>query len=681
MPKVYPAAQCATPGTPGRQPGSLCYIRLMPHTLIIILLLLGAAVVVVVACRLLRLPPILGYLIVGTVLGPHAFALVPDNVAVRDLAEFGIVFLMFSIGLEFSLPQLKAMSGSVFGLGLAQVAITTIFAMVGLHLLHYGWLAGFALGGALAMSSTAIVSKLLAERNELGSPHGRDVMAILLFQDLAVVAFLIATPTLASGGDALWMSLAIAGGKAAVALGVILFFGQKPTRAWFTLIARLRSPELFMINILLVTLGMAAITKLAGLSYALGAFLAGMLIAETEYRYQVEEDIKPFRDVFVGLFFVTVGMYLDLSVVGANIGWVLLFLIGPVLAKVLLIVVLARLFRAPLGTALRTGIYLGQAGEFAIVMLAMATDLDVVSPTLAQLVLAAMVLSMLAAPFVIQYSDPLVRRLTANDWLARAAQVTQIAAQTMTRQDHVIICGYGRSGQNLARLLEAEDIAYLALDEDPERVRESGGDGSVVYGDAGRREALVAAGLSKASAVVVTFADTAGALKILHHVRQERPEVPVIVRTLDDSELDRLLKAGAAEVVPEVLEGSLMLASHSLLLLGVPLNRVLDRIRAIREERYSLFRGFFHGATDTADASDNLQSRLHTVLLRERSKAVGKSIAELDLGSIVEITGVRRQGARSVVPQPADRFEAGDVVVLLGKPANLALAERRLHRG
>ena len=681
MAKVYPATPCAAAGAPGLQPGTLCYIRSMPHTLVVILLLLAASVVVVIACRLLRLPPILGYLIVGAVVGPHALAWVPDNVAVRDLAEFGIVFLMFSIGLEFSLPQLKAMSGAVFGLGLAQVAITTVVAMVGLHFLHYGWLAGFTLGGALAMSSTAIVSKLLAERNELGSAHGRDVMAILLFQDLAVVAFLIATPTLAGGGDDLWMSLAIAGGKAAVALGVILYFGQKPTRAWFTLIARLRSPELFMLNMLLATLGMAAITHYVGLSYALGAFLAGMLIAETEYRYQVEEDIKPFRDVFVGLFFVTVGMYLDLTVVGANIGWVLMFLLGPVTAKVLLIVVLARLFRAPLGTALRTGLYLGQAGEFAIVMLAMATDLDVVSPTLAQLVLAAMVLSMLSAPFVIQFSEPLVRRLTANDWLARAAQVTQIAARTMSRQDHVIICGYGRSGQNLARLLAAEDIAYLALDDDPERVRESGDDGSVVYGDAGRRESLVAAGLSKARAVAVTFADTAGALKILHHVRQERPEVPVIVRTLDDSELDRLLKAGAAEVVPEVLEGSLMLASHSLLLLGVPLNRVLDRIRVIREERYSLFRGFFHGATDSADAADNLQSRLHTVLLRERSKAVGKSVAELDLGQIVEITGVRRHGARSVVPQPADRFEAGDVVVLLGKPANLALAERRLHRG
>ena len=654
----------------------------MPHTLVLILLLLAASVAVVMACRLLLLPTILGYLVVGIVVGPHAMALVPDNAAVRDLAEFGIVFLMFSIGLEFSLPQLKTMSRAVFGLGLAQVSVTTVLAMVVLHFLNYGWLAGFALGGALAMSSTAIVSKLLAERNELGTPHGRDVMAVLLFQDLAVVAFLIATPTLAEGGTDLWKALAIAAGKATAALAVILFFGQKPMRAWFTFIARLRSPELFMLNVLLVTLGLAAATDLAGLSYALGAFLAGMLIAETEYRYQVEEDIKPFRDVLLGLFFVTVGMYLDLRVVGANIGWVLALLLGPVVLKVALAVLLARLLGATLGTALRTGFYLGQAGEFAIVLLAMASvDLGIIDATLAQLILAAMVLSMLAAPFVIQFADPLVRRLTANDWLARAAQVTQIAARTMARSDHIIICGYGRSGQNLGRLLDAEEISFLALDSDPERVREAADGTSVVYGDAARREALVAAGLHRARAIAVTFANTPAALKILNHVRQERPDLPVIVRTLDDTELDRLLKAGAAEVVPEVLEGSLMLATHSLLLLGVPLGRVLARIRAIREERYSLFRGFFHGATDAADAAENLQSRLHTILLTGRSKAVGRTLAEIDLGDLVEVTGVRRHGSRPVVPQPHDLFEEGDVVVLLGKPANLAIAERRLHRG
>jgi len=434
-----------------------------------------------------------------------------------------------------------------------------------------------------------------------------------------------------------------------------------------------------MLNILLVTLGLAALTGLAGLSFALGAFLAGMLISETEYRYQVEEDIKPFRDVLLGLFFVTVGMYLDLHVVGANIGWVLVLLVAPVLAKIALVVILARFFQSPLGTALRTGFYLGQAGEFAIVLLALSTDLGVVDSTMAQVVLAAMVLSMLSAPFIIQFSEPVVKALTANDWLARAAQVTQIAARTMARQDHVIICGYGRSGQNLARLLGAEEIAFIALDSDPERVSEAA-DGNVVYGDAGRREALTAAGLAKARAVAVTFADVPQALKIIHHVRQERPEVPVIVRTFDDNELERLLKAGAAEVVPEVLEGSLMLATHSLLLLGVPLGRVLDRVRAVREEHYSLFRGFFHGATDAADA-ENLQSRLHTVLLTTRSKAVGKSLAEIDLGALAEVTAVRRHGVGSSVPRPEDRFEAGDVVVLFGRPSNLALAERRLLRG
>jgi K+:H+ antiporter len=651
----------------------------MPQTLQLILILLGAAVVAVVLCRLVRLPPILGYLVVGLAVGPHALGLVPESADVRDLAEFGIVFLMFSIGLEFSLPQLKAMGRAVFGLGLAQVAITTVTAMIVLHLFGYGWQAGFALGGMLAMSSTAIVSKMLTEKMEIATPHGREVMGILLFQDLAVVAFLIVIPSLGKGGGELIEDLAIAALKAAAALVLILFAGQKPMRAWFHVVARQKSPELFMLNLLLVTLGLATLTELAGLSLALGAFLAGMLIAETEYRYQVEEDIKPFRDVLLGLFFVTVGMVLDLRVVAAHWVYVLVLLVGPVAGKLVLVVLLSRLFGAPLGTALRTGFYLAQAGEFALVMLALAVGSHVLGPPLTQAVLAAMVLSMLMAPFIIHFGEPIVKRFTANDWLARAAQITRIAATTMARQDHVIICGFGRSGQNLARLLEAEDIPFIALDSDPQRVREAAGEGNaVVYGDAGRKDALSAAGLSKARAIVVTFADTATAMKILHHSHQARPELPVVVRTLDDNELDRLLTAGAAEVVPEVLEGSLMLATHSLLLLGVPLNRVLKRIRAIREERYSLFRGFFHGASDAADAAENLQPRLHSLLLPGRARAVGRSLRELGVAGLVEVTGVRRKGARSQAPGPEFVFEEGDVVVLLGRPENLALAEQKL---
>jgi CPA2 family monovalent cation:H+ antiporter-2 len=654
----------------------------MPQTLQLILVLLGCAVVAVVICRLVRLPPILGYLIVGMAVGPNALAWVPDSADVRDLAEFGIVFLMFSIGLEFSLPQLKTMRRAVFGLGLAQVTITTLFAMVVVHLLGFGWQAGFALGGALAMSSTAIVSKMLAEKMELATPHGRDIMGILLFQDLAVVAFLIIIPALGKRAGDLAEELGLAALKAAIALTLILFAGQKPMRAWFHVVARQRSSELFMLNLLLITLGLAALTEIAGLSLALGAFLAGMLIAETEYRYQVEEDIKPFRDVLLGLFFVTVGMALNLAVVGENIVWVVVLLVVPVIAKLALVVILSRAFGATLGSSLRNGFYLAQAGEFALVLLAVAREQRILSPTITQIVLAAMVLSMLQAPLLIQYAEKIVRRLTANDWLARAAQITRIAATTMARQQHVIICGFGRSGQNLARLLESEEIGYVALDADPERVRGAAGDGtSVVYGNASRKEALFAAGLAKARAVVITFADTPSALKILHHVHEARPELPVIVRTVDDSELDRLLDAGAAEVVPEVLEGSLMLATHSLLHLGVPLNRVLTRIRAVRDERYNIFKGFFHGASDMADAADNLQPRLQSVHLTERAFARGKGLSMLKLDGLVEVTGVRRKGARARRPGPDWVFESGDVVVLLGRPANLSLAEQRLLKG
>ncbi len=651
----------------------------MPHALLLIIELLAAAVVVVVVCRLARLPPILGYLAVGIGLGPHALGLVPLDSTTRFIGEFGVVFLMFSIGLEFSLPQLRAMRRAVFGLGLAQVVITTALAMASLSLLGYGWQAGLVLGGALAMSSTAIVSKMLAERMELSSPHGRDVMGILLFQDLAVVAFLIVIPTLGQSGRELAVDLGIAAIKAAVALAVILFFGQVPMRAWFHLVARQRSSELFVLNVLLVTLGLGAITESLGLSLALGAFLAGMLIAETEYRYQVEDDIKPFRDVLLGLFFVVVGMALDPRVVLENFGTVALLVIVPIAGKLVLVALLARAFGAPLATALRVGFYLAQAGELALVMLALAVTSNVLPEGLLQPVLAAMIVSMCVAPVVIQFAEPIVRRLTANDWLARAALVTQIAARTMGRQDHVLICGYGRSGQNLARLLAAEEITCVALDADPERVRQAAADGSdVMYGDASRREVLMSAGLGKARAVVITFANTPVALKILHHVQQTRPEVPVIVRTVDDSEIARLEAAGATEVVPEVLEGSLMLASHSLLVVGVPLNRVLKRIRAVREERYGLFRGFFHGASDAASGADNLQDRLHTVVLLDRASAVGRRLADIDIGDAVEVTGVRRRGSRPFRPDPEWRFEAGDVVVLLGPPEGLMLAEQRL---
>ena len=654
----------------------------MSNTLELVVILLAVGVAVSVACNRLRLPPVLGYLLVGIAVGPKALGWIPDSKEARYLAEFGVVFLMFSIGLEFSLPQLKAMRRIVFGLGLTQVLLT-IGGGVGFAILAgWGWKAGVLVGGALAMSSTAIVSKMLAERGELTTPQGQAAMGVLLLQDLAFVPLLIVIPELARGGASLWTALAWAAVKAAVALAALLVFGQALMRGWFHLVARARSPELFMLNLLLVTLGLALLTEMAGLSLALGAFLAGMLIAETQYRYQVEEDIRPFRDVLLGLFFVTVGMQLDFAVVVDRFGWVLVALLVPVTGKLLLIIGLTRAFGSSLSASLKTGFYLAQAGEFAFVLFTASEGSALLSHDTQQIILAAMLLSMLFAPLLIQAAEPLARKLTANDWLARAAELTQVAARTMARQDHVLICGYGRSGQNLARILDAEQIGFVAMDNDPERVREAAGSGgSVVYGDASRREALLASGLQRARALVITFADLATAKKILHVARELKPDLPVLVRTVDDSSIDTLLKAGATEVVPEIMEGSLMLASHALLILGMPLKEVLRRIRTVREERYGLFRGYFHGATDHAEPSEDMQPRLHSVVLVDGAAAIGKSVGDLRLET-ASISSVRRSGRRIDPADPDESaLQSGDVVVLLGTPAGIANAEQTLLAG
>ncbi|MDP2964224.1 MAG: monovalent cation:proton antiporter-2 (CPA2) family protein [Sulfurimicrobium sp.] len=658
----------------------------MPHdaptTLQAVLVLLGAAVFAVALFRSLRLPPLLAYLLVGMVAGPHALGWIPDTEETRYLAEFGVVFLMFSIGLEFSLPQLKAMRGVVFGLGGAQVLVTLALVLAAAMLSGLSWQAGVALGGVLAMSSTAIVSKMMAERLELQSRHGLLVIGVLLFQDLAVVPLLILIPALSASGGDLTGAVGAAFLKAVVLLIILLYFGQNLMRRWFHWVARHKSSELFMLNVLLVTLGLAYLTGLAGLSLALGAFLAGMLISETEYRYQVEADIQPFRDVLLGLFFVTVGMLLDMRVVAANLGWVALALLVLVLGKGAIIALLSRLFRHDVSVSLRTGLFLAQAGEFGFVLMALANGSGLVPPHVAQIILAAMLLSMVVAPFLLQHSTAIVTRLCRNDWNYRALELHDIVVKSAGKEGHVIVCGYGRSGQNLSRFLDLEGIPFFALDLDPQRVRAAAAAGeNVVYGDASRREVLMAAGLQRARAVVVSYADTASALKVLHQVHELRPDLPVVVRTLDDSDLDLLQQAGAAEVVPEVLEGSLMLASHALMLLGVPLTHVLRRIREVRSQRYGLFRGVFRSEAE-AGLEEHEQPRLVSVALGDKAASIDKSLADLQLDDLqVEVTAIRRRGIRGVEPSPEMKLMAGDVVVLLGTAENLVLAETRLLQG
>jgi monovalent cation:H+ antiporter-2, CPA2 family len=644
-----------------------------------VLLLLACAVAAVVVCRSLRLPAMIGYLVTGLALGPYALGLVSaEREETRMLAEIGVVFLMFSIGLEFSLPRLMAMRRVVFGLGLAQVAGTMALVLTGALIFGAGWQAGLALGGIVAMSSTAIVSKLLAERSELDSAHGREVIGVLLFQDLAVVPLLVLIPALGRPAEDLGMAVALGLAKAALALAIVTLAGPRVMRGWLGVVARRRSNELFVLNVLLVILLMAYLTSLAGLSMVLGAFLAGMLISETEYRFQVEEDIKPFRDVLLGLFFITVGMMLDLRLVLSSFGAVLGLFAVLVLGKLALIAALSRAFGATPGTALRVGLALAQAGEFGFVLLSLTSAAGIVPESFLQVLLAAMILSMLATPFVIQTSDWIVMRLSRSEWMLRSLALHRVAVQSIEAERHVIILGYGRNGQRLARLLGAESVRYVALDLDPERVREAAAAGdTVVYADCARREALIAAGLSRAAALVVTFSDVNAALRVLAHVHELNPSVPVVVRARDEADIGRLTAAGASEVVPEAFESGVMLASHTLVWLGVPLSRVMRRVAQVREEHYELLKGLFRGE---GDYGAEVPARLHSVTLDAQAHAVGRELSQLRLDG-VQVRAVRRFGVRqNLSGAEAGPLQAGDVVVLLGPPDLLAAAEDRLLR-
>ena len=642
----------------------------------LVLLLLGASVLAVVIFRRFNLPPVLGYLLVGSLIGPHALNLMQDITRVEAVAEFGVVFLMFSIGLEFSLPKLYAMKRIVFGLGLLQV-ILSMTLLTGLVMLFgVSWQIGIALGGVFAMSSTAVLTKLLAERMQLDSPHGREIMGVLLFQDLAVVPLLVLIPSLTQPPEKLAVLMGIAILKAVVVLAIILVFGQKLMRKWFHFVARAKSSEVFVLNVLLITLSLAHLTELAGLSLALGAFVAGMLISETEFRLQVEEDIKPFRDVLMGLFFVTIGVKLDLHIL-VGLWWqVLLVLLALLTIKAAVVGMLSWRLGASPGNAIRSALWLCAGGEFGFVLLGEIAHLP---KNVEQVALTALVLSMLVAPFIVHFSEKIVMRFVASEWLMRSMQLTQIAARSMSTEKHAILCGYARNGQFLARFLTQEGVNYIALDLDPDLVREAAGAGeNVVYGDASRKEALIAAGLMRASVVIITTSDTQLAEKVLHHTHELRPDLPVVVRTLDERDFDRLSKAGAAEVVPESLEASLMLASHALVLVGVPINRVLKRIRQARSERYRLLRGFFHGLSDRDEDEEN-QPRLHSIWLTPGASAIGKTLTELDLERLgCEVSAIRRRGIRAVEPAPETQLEEGDVIVVLGAPEAVSAAEERL---
>lgn len=648
------------------------------------LVLISSAVVVSAMFRRIKAPTILAYILVGIVMGPGALGWVSHLETIHILAEFGVVFLLFSLGLEFSLAKMIALRNVVFGLGGAQVLISsTVIYLAAYFLFDTSQEEAVIIAGALALSSTAVVSKELVVRNEIGSLQGIYSIGILLFQDIAAVLFLILVPFLSGNTEqSLGISLAITLVKGGALLVVMLGLGKWVLPFLFDEIAKAKSEELFVLTVLMVSLVAAVSAHSLGLGMALGAFLAGMMLSETHYKHQVEAEIRPFRDVLLGLFFMSVGLNVDLKIVIANGFGILLLTIAIIGLKALLTGALAYKFRKNRSVAIKTGLYLAQGGEFGFALFALGGVNGLLSPEVAAIMVTAVSLSISLTPYLMTFAGTLARRLTPQQVELPLSRAESLDHASANLEKHAIICGFGRVGQTIARFLHQAELPSIAIDYDPVRVSEASRAGeSVYYGDSEKLHVLKALGLERASLVVITYNDVAKASKVIHLIRGENTEVPILVRTADDSDLDLLLLAGATEIVPETLEASLMLVSQVLMLMGKPMRYITRTIEESRRSRYKLLHGYYPGINSQIMTDDGERlEKLHAVTLLEHAYGCNKALASLPLAGC-RIDAIKRNGEEIKDPSPDIEMMPGDTIILRGSAEQVEQAENRLLGG
>jgi CPA2 family monovalent cation:H+ antiporter-2 len=656
---------------------------MLDQVLVQLLLLLGVTVSVVLLFQRLRIPSSLAYLLVGVLLGSHTWGPVVADEHIPVIAEFGIVFLLFTIGLSFSMPQIYALRHTILGLGTAQVALTTVVVGVLAWLLGLPWPAAFVVGAVFAQSSTTIITRQLMDQGESQTRHGRLGTTMSVFQDITAVPFVVVIPVLGvAAAHEVAGALGFALTKALLAFVIVLVAGRFLFRPLFHLVAKRRSAELFTLTVLFVSLMAAWTTKTLGLSMAFGAFLAGMVLGDTKFRYQVESTIRPFRDVLLGLFFVSIGMLVEPALIPAIWKEVLAGAIALLGIKLLLVTLIVRTSGVDLKTAFRTGLLLAVGGEFGFALLSIGLEGAVIDDFSAQIVLSSVLLSMILAPFLIRYNQPLALRLFGGAPRKPVGGEDMALTTPQDSQGHVVICGFGRAGQTVSRFLENENVSYVALDLDPSIVREARLAGhTVFYGDSSDPAVLENVGLEQASLLLIAHDDQSAALKTLRHAMQLRPGLPAVVRTRDQKHAEELSKAGATEVIPETLEASMLLTSHALLSLGVPLYRVAQHLQEQRGSRYRMLRELFRGTLDDMAEPEQMEEQecLHSVVLHEGSPAIGKCLAELHIErDEVSVTALVRNAQRDRNPEDATEMQVDDVLVLLGSSDNLDRVEARL---
>lgn len=647
-----------------------------------IILLMFISVCAVALFKRAHLPPILAYLFAGILAGPQLLSIFAHPEEMHLLAEVGIVFLLFSLGLEFSLPKLLAMRSLVFGVGLGQMILTTAIFTCVPYFFGIGLSASIIIGGTLALSSTAIVIKQATEMGILNNRRTQLAVSILLFQDLAVVPFLIAIPLLAQTGE---VSIALALGEALLK-GVFVIAFLMSVGKWllpwvFREVAKTRTDELFVLTTILIALLAGGLTYYFGLSMALGAFLAGMMLGESQYKYQLEADIRPFRDILMGLFFVTVGMQLELTVLWNNLLGIVVGVLVLMVTKVALVRLASMLVKTDAIDGWSAGVKLCQIGEFSFVIAALATTHDVLTSEQSSLIVCMGVISMALTPWLMNNSVVIAKRLLNNEL---PVEENELSVLSGSLSNHVIICGFGRVGQSVARMLKMEGIHFVAVDMDPVRVHESRNAGEpVIFGDASQKDILVSANVEKAKLVLVTFDQVDKAKQVITQTRTLSDTIDVMVRTKRDYQLDSLYSAGANQVVPELQEGSLMLVSQVLHYAGVPMSRILKRVRAERKGRYDHMHGFYPGeTTEISYGTEDKLEFIHAVVLSEHASCLGKTINDIELEKMrIKVKGLRRDGKEVKDPDKDAVLQAHDVLVIAGKPRRVERAERKLLEG
>lgn len=633
---------------------------------------LALGTVLIALCQGLGLSPVLGYIACGILVGPSVLNWLPDGPTTRLLAELGIILLMFTIGLEFSLPRLLSSRRLVLGLGGSQVLVTTLLLSLPAYALGLGLREALLLGVALAMSSTAIVLKQLGEQVELQAQHGRVVTAILLFQDIAAIFVLAMIPIMATDPERLLPALGLSVAKAAVVFVTLVFVGRRLLPLLLHWVASTRSLELFMLSALLMAVAAAGLSQVAGLSPTLGAFMAGMLLGETVFRHQLEADIRPFRDLMLGLFFATVGMQLDPVAIAQAPGVVALVVIALTICKPLVLMPLTRIFGQGGADGWRASICLAQGGEFGLLLVSSALALGAIGAPLAQPVLAGLVLSMLVAPLLLNFNRELAGFLTMGSVVSTALETeAQVAAMTSEFERHVIICGFGRLGHHLLHIMTEVGVPALALDLDSARVRQAAAAGApVLFGNALQPGMLRAAGIDRARALAITLRDPHTAERIITHVRGGGVDIPILVRSTRAAD-DVALVAAGATAFPEGLETSLAFAGQLMVMLDLPSSRIEAELNSIRASEYAPLRLVYDDVERKRGARSGQESAMHvcSVVIAEGDPGEGRTLQELRLEDIcIEVVDVRRHALRVPGHLLDTRLRAGDVVMLRGAP-------------